>query len=98
MKADIAPLCTHHNKPMVRDNAASGIHIAEPFRHYTCSESGCLQRFAAGGYYEEGNKPKNSKPCPECGHQQYLAKRGEIRLDDVWLCSNEACPSGRVLS
>jgi hypothetical protein len=95
MKADIAPLCIRHNKPMVRNDSAPGIHVAKAFRYFACTEKGCLQRFDMGnGYYEEGkaDEQRSSRPCIECGYQQYLEKRGEIRVDDVWLCANEPCP------
>lgn len=84
MKANISPLCIHHDKrgPMVR--------VRDGF---ACGESGCNQHYSPEhGYRERADektfKPStNSKLCTECKHyQQYLAKRGEIKLDDVWLC------------
>jgi hypothetical protein len=101
MKADISPLCIHHNKAMVRNDdqkpSARSIHVAEVFSYFACTESGCLQRYDMGlGYYEDGkadSKSRSSKPCTECGFQLYLAKRGETTLDTVWLCANKACPA-----
>jgi hypothetical protein len=87
MKAEISPLCPHHNRAMVLVRGEFG-----------CGESGCNQRYdAEHGYREKVNertfKPSTStKLCPQCKEfHQYLARRGEIRLDDVWLCPNAAC-------
>jgi len=38
---------------------------------------------------------RSSKRCTECGHEQYLGKRGTTTLDSEWLCPNESCPSKR---
>jgi hypothetical protein len=64
---------------------------------YSCSQAGCNHHYTiADGHFRlvNGRKEiKNVKRCPECTAHQYLAKRGEINLDTIWLCPNPACPS-----
>ncbi len=90
MKTDISPLCIHHDRPMIL--AQDG---------YVCSESGCNQHFNAEHGYRERVDEKTFKPsmntkrCTACDQHQYLSKRSEIKIDDVWLCPNAECPSKR---
>lgn len=82
------PLCPEHNNPMKVSGTLDG---------YSCSQMGCTHRYTvADGHFTlvDGKKEIRSvKRCTECAAHQYLAKRGEIRLDDLWLCPNKECPS-----
>jgi hypothetical protein len=92
MKAEISPLCLHHDKrgPM--------FHVRDGF---ACKESGCNLHYSPEHGYRESVdentfKPStNTKRCTQCDQFQYLAKRGEIRMDDEYHCPNAACPSKR---
>jgi hypothetical protein len=89
------PLCPTHDERMRVDLAT--------LESYICPMDGCGTVYTTEeGYFRVVDRTKenatNSKPCPLCGVQQYLAERGRIRLDDEWLCPNPACPSKNVRS
>ena len=90
MNLDLAPLplCPSHNQRMKVAAALGG---------YSCTLNGCTQNYTVeNGHFHLVDgvvEKKTAQRCTECTAHLYLAKRGEIRLDDVWLCPNKDCPS-----
>jgi hypothetical protein len=83
------PLCPSHSERMKVNATLSG---------YSCPSEGCAVSYTVeDGYIRVVNgvnqKPTAIQRCTECTTHLYLAERGEIRLDDVWLCPNKDCPS-----
>ena len=102
MLLDISPLCLYHNIPMtlVEETLPPRRFNRETYHWFACSVRGCNQRYDMGhGYYvmREGTAEDetNKQPCPACSLRLYLAKRGPIFADSVWLCANEECPSNK---
>jgi hypothetical protein len=103
MLLDISPLCLYHNLPMaLAQEKRNPERLFEPtYYWYACSVRGCNQRYDMGhGYHavtddESDTSATNRRPCYECSHRLYLAKRGTAMEDTIWLCANEDCPSNR---
>jgi hypothetical protein len=85
------PLCLTHNERMKVAAALDG---------YCCPVDGCTQHYnTVNGHFRLVNaviEKRIVQRCTECTAHLYLAERGEIRLDDVWVCPNVACPSKRT--
>jgi hypothetical protein len=84
------PICPNHSNPMV---------VNPLFNGYACPALDCGQSYdTVRGHFQmiQGRvvTPTTSKkPCVECTAPLYLAKRGKIALEDVYLCPNKKCPS-----
>ena len=55
----------------------------------------CLTLIKTKSTVQAHRGPTNIKRCLDCGQELYLARRGEMTLDTIWLCSNSSCPSNR---
>ena len=84
------PLCLKHDEPM----RAS----AELNAGYACAQPGCNCHYTLrDGYFElvgRNMKSEGTRICTEChAVHLYLAKRGDIKMEDLWLCPNKTCLS-----
>ncbi len=103
MLLDISPLCLYHNVPMLlAEEKRNPERILDPaYYYYSCSVRGCNLRYdMTHGYYgtaddELDPSATNKRPCYECSHRLYMAKRGSTLALTVWLCANEECPSNK---
>ena len=86
---DPVPICPNHGASMLENPSLDG---------YACPVLDCTQCYTAvRGHFQtiQGKipTPTNKKPCVECSAPLYLAKRGKITLEDVYLCPNPMCPA-----